>query len=74
MKTIDNAKDDVAVKRIINVPKRGIGAATLGKVQDYADAYGISFIRHFDRRKRSRHLGRGSAKSTSVRGIHSEIP
>ena len=43
MKTIDNAKDDVAVKRIINVPKRGIGAATLGKVQDYADAYGISF-------------------------------
>ena len=36
LKTIDNGKDDVAVKRIINVPKRGIGAATLNKVQDYA--------------------------------------
>ena len=33
LKTIDNGKDDLAVKRIINVPKRGIGAATLNKVQ-----------------------------------------
>ena len=37
LKTIDNAQDDLAVKRIINVPKRGIGATTIAKVQDYAD-------------------------------------
>lgn len=43
LKTIDNAKDDLAVKRIINVPKRGIGATTLGKVQDYAEMMDISF-------------------------------
>lgn len=36
LKTIDNGMDDLAVRRIINVPKRGIGAATLAKVQDYA--------------------------------------
>ena len=43
LKTIDNARDDVAVKRIINIPKRGIGAATLAKVDDYAGMRGISF-------------------------------
>lgn len=42
LKTIDNARDDLAVQRIINVPKRGIGATTLGRVQDYADNMGIS--------------------------------
>lgn len=43
LKTIDNGQDDVAVKRIINVPKRGIGATTIQKVQNYADEHGISF-------------------------------
>lgn len=43
LKTIDNGKDDLAVKRIINVPKRGIGAASIAKVQDYADHMGLSF-------------------------------
>lgn len=42
LKTIENARDDLAVQRIINVPKRGIGATTLGRVQDYADNMGIS--------------------------------
>ena len=43
LKTVDNARDDLAVRRIINVPKRGIGATTLGKVQDYADKMDVSF-------------------------------
>ena len=33
----------MAVRRILNVPKRGIGTTTLNRVLDYADAYGISF-------------------------------
>jgi DNA helicase-2/ATP-dependent DNA helicase PcrA len=44
LKTIDNNSDDLAVKRIINVPRRGIGAASITKVQDYADNMGISFF------------------------------
>ena len=44
LKTIDNGKDDVAVKRIINVPRRGIGAATIARVQEYADERNISFF------------------------------
>lgn len=43
LKTIDNARDDLAVRRIVNVPKRGIGSTTLNRVSDYADAYEISF-------------------------------
>ncbi len=43
LKTIDNGVDDVAVRRIINVPKRGIGQTTIGKVSDYALQKDISF-------------------------------
>lgn len=43
LKTIANAGDDLAVRRIINVPKRGIGATTISRVQDYALAQEISF-------------------------------
>ena len=42
-KTIDNSADDLAVRRILNVPKRGIGATTVGRVQDYADYMNVSF-------------------------------
>lgn len=43
LKTIDNGLDELSVRRIINVPKRGIGAATLTRVAEYAQAGGISF-------------------------------
>ena len=43
LKTIANGKDDLAVRRIINVPKRGIGATTISRVQDYATEHGASF-------------------------------
>ena len=43
MKTIANGQDDIAVQRIINVPKRGIGAASVGKVIAWASANGMSF-------------------------------
>ena len=43
LKTVDNAADDLAVRRILNVPKRGIGATTLGRIQDYADKMSVSF-------------------------------
>ena len=43
LKTIANGRDDLAVRRIINVPKRGIGATTISRVQDYATEHGASF-------------------------------
>ncbi len=43
LKTIDNGQDDVAVQRILNVPRRGIGATTVARVQAFADAREIGF-------------------------------
>lgn len=43
LKTIDNARDDLCVKRIINIPKRGIGASTVEKLQSYADEHSMDF-------------------------------
>ena len=43
LKTIENGRDDLAVKRIINVPKRGIGATSITKVTNFAFDNEISF-------------------------------
>lgn len=40
LKVISNPTDDIALKRIINVPKRGIGAKTIEKIQNKADVTG----------------------------------
>lgn len=44
LKTIDNGRDDLAVRRIINVPKRGIGMTTLNRVTEYGEARNMSFF------------------------------
>ena len=44
LKTIANGRDDLACKRIINIPKRGIGATSILKLQEFADSHGISFF------------------------------
>ena len=36
LRTIENGRDDLAVRRIINVPKRGIGLTSINRVQEYA--------------------------------------
>ena len=36
LKTIDSGRDEVALRRVVNVPKRGIGAASVEKLVDYA--------------------------------------
>lgn len=58
LKTIDNGKDDIAVKRIINVPRRGIGLTTINKIQEYAYSYDISFYQAL---KSSMEAGAGRA-------------
>ncbi len=62
LKTIDNARDDLAVRRIINVPKRGIGATSISKVMDYAMMEDISFYTALKKAEEIPNLGRGAAK------------
>ncbi|MBQ1614643.1 MAG: DNA helicase PcrA, partial [Selenomonas sp.] len=42
LRVIYNPLDTVSLMRIINVPKRGLGAASLGKIAAYADANGLT--------------------------------
>ncbi len=62
LKTIDNGRDDLAVRRIINVPKRGIGATTLLKVADWASVCGISFYDALKQAEEVPNLGKASLK------------
>ncbi len=62
LKTIDNGDDDIAVQRIINVPKRGIGATSLGKVSAYARENGMSFYAALLESSEISTLGKASAK------------
>ncbi|MBO4280456.1 MAG: UvrD-helicase domain-containing protein [Lachnospiraceae bacterium] len=43
LKTIDNGSDGIAVRRILNVPKRGIGDTTVSHLQDFADRNDCTF-------------------------------
>ena len=62
LKTIDNAVDDLAVKRIINIPKRGIGATTINKVQEFADENYMSFYDALEMADQIPSVGRSAAK------------
>ena len=62
LKTIDNGLDDLAVKRIINIPKRGIGATTIIRIQDYADGRGIGFYEALEEAENIVSIGRSAAK------------
>ena len=62
LKTVDNGKDDLAVHRIINVPKRGIGATTINKVQAHADATGLSFFEALEEAKEIPGIGKAALK------------
>lgn len=62
LKTIENGLDDLAVQRIINVPKRGIGAASVGKVMTYAEVNGKSFYEACRLTERIPGIGRAAGK------------
>ena len=77
LKTIDNGRDDVAVKRIINIPKRGIGSTSIAKVQAYADAQEMSFYDALCRTEEIPGLGKAAAKIapfvTLIQGFRSKV-
>lgn len=62
LKTVANGQDDLAVQRIINVPKRGIGATTIGKVTIFASANNLSFYEALLRVKAVAGLGKTADK------------
>lgn len=65
LRAILNPEDDVAIRRIINYPKRGIGDVSVGKLIDYANETGESFyevIRNIDKNDELKLRGRKNIK------------
>ncbi len=65
LKTIDNGQDDLAVRRIINVPKRGIGLTTINRVQESAASRGIGFYQALQGLDLIPNIGRAASKLDS---------
>lgn len=64
LKTIDNGLDDIAVRRIINIPRRGIGLTTIDRIMNYADIHEISFYEALKDAEYIDGIGRSKTKLT----------
>ncbi|WP_394526787.1 DNA helicase PcrA [Lacrimispora sp. JR3] len=62
LKTIANGRDDLSALRVINVPKRGIGATSLSRIQAFASEHGFGIYDAFCRAKAVPGLGKAADK------------
>jgi DNA helicase-2/ATP-dependent DNA helicase PcrA len=67
LQVIDNPYDAVSLQRIANRPRRGIGDATLARLQSYADAHGIS---PWEALEHAEEAGVGAAPLRAVQQLH----
>ena len=65
LKTVDNGRDDLAVRRIVNVPRRGIGLTSINRVQEYAAEHEIGFYGALRAADLIPNIGRGAQKLES---------
>ena len=65
LKTVENGQDEIAVRRVLNVPRRGIGLTTIGRLADYAVSRDITFFEAMERCRNITSIGRGTAKIES---------
>ena len=69
LKTIDNGMDDIAVRRIINVPKRGIGLTTINRIQESAAERELGFYETLMAPELIPGIGRSAAKLDSFAAL-----
>ena len=69
LKTVDNAQDDLAVRRIINVPRRGIGLTSINRVQEYAARREMGFYEALLGADLIPDIGRGLSKLESFAAL-----
>jgi DNA helicase-2/ATP-dependent DNA helicase PcrA len=67
LQVIDNPFDAVSLQRIANRPRRGIGDASLARLQSYADSRGISL---WEALEFPEEAGLGPAQARSVNSLH----
>ncbi|MCU1452563.1 MAG: pcrA [Acidimicrobiales bacterium] len=67
LKAVVNPADEVSVKRVLNVPKRGIGDSTVARLDIWANAHGVTFADAL------RHADEAGVSGRAVKGIESFI-
>ena len=73
LRVIANGTDDLAVQRVLNVPKRGIGQTTVGKVAVFAQANDLSFYEALLHAANIPTLGKAAAKIGTFTGFIEEM-
>ena len=73
LKTVENGQDEIAVRRILNVPRRGIGLTTMSRLSDYAVSRDITFFESMERCRSITSLGRSTAKIESFVSLIREL-
>ncbi len=63
LRAVVNPADEVSVKRVLNVPKRGVGDTTVGRLDVWANAHGVTFMEAL------RHAEEAGVGAASQRGI-----
>ncbi|MEA3018564.1 MAG: ATP-dependent helicase UvrD/PcrA, partial [Actinomycetota bacterium] len=63
LKAAANPADEVSLKRVVNVPKRGIGDTTIARLDAWANAHGVTFGQALE------HCDDAEVKGPAVRGI-----
>ena len=63
VKAVVNPADEVSVKRVLNVPKRGVGDTTVGRLDAWANSRGVTFREALD------HAEEAGASGAALRGI-----
>lgn len=73
LRVILNPADEISVRRIINVPKRGVGEASLTKVASFAKANGLTFYEALEQADNIPSLGRTAQKIKGFTDIIKEL-
>ena len=67
LRAVVNPADEVSVKRVLNVPKRGVGEASVAKLDAFAKADGITFA------EAMRHAQEAGLTGPAARGVESFV-
>jgi DNA helicase-2/ATP-dependent DNA helicase PcrA len=73
LKAVSNPVDEVSLKRILNVPKRGIGDTTIGRLDAWARAREVPFIEALRRAEEAGVTGRAVGGIASFLGLLDEL-